>query len=127
MEFNKFIEKFFDENDDSGFNEVVFARQAKFKQIKERLKGYYLTDKEIDKVFEIITQAEIDIENIKRKFNSKKYTEEDLKNFSKKLIDRQNKMKADFDKKLGEIIKAKYEKAKKIKAEMDRKNPYNNM
>ena len=127
MEFNKFIEKFFDENDDSGFNEVVFARQAKFKQIKERLKGYYLTDKEIEKVFEIITQAEIDIENIKRNFNSKNYTEEDLKNFTKKLIDRQNKMKADFDKKLGEIIKAKYEKAKKIKAEMDRKNPYNNM
>ena len=127
MEFNKFIEKFFDENDDSGFNEVVFARQAKFKQIKERLKGYYLTDKEIEKVFEIITQAEIDIENIKRKFNAKKYTEEDLKNFSKKLIDRQNKMKEDFDKKLGEILKAKYEKAKKIKAEMDKQNPYNNM
>ena len=127
MEFNKFIEKFFDENDDSGFNEVVFARQAKFKQIKERLKGYYLTDKEIDKVFEIITQAEIDIENIKRKFNSKKYTEEDLNNFNKKLIDRQNKMKEDFDKAVGKIIKEKYEKAKKIKAEMDKKNPYNNM
>ena len=127
MEFNKFIEKFFDENDNSGFNEVVFARQAKFKQIKERLKGYYLTDKEIDKVFEIITQAEIDIENIKRKFNSKKYTEEDLNNFNKKLIDRQKKMQEDFDKAVGKIIKEKYEKAKKIKAEMDKKNPYNNM
>ena len=127
MEFNKFIEKFFDDNDDSGFKEVVFARQAKFKQIKERLKGYYLTDKEIDKLFEIITQAEIDMENVKRKFNAKKYTEKDLDNFSKKLIDIQNKMKADFDKKLGEMIKAKYEKAKKIKAEMDKKNPYNIM
>ena len=127
MEFNKFIEKFFDENDNSGFNEIVFARQAKFKQIRERLKNYYLTEKEIDKVFEIITQAEIDIENIKRKFNAKKYTEEDLNKFEKKILDRQTKMKEDFDKAVGKIIKEKYEKAKKIKAEMDKKNPYNNM
>lgn len=124
MEFNKFIEKFFDENDNSGFNEIVFARQAKFKQIRERLKNYYLTEKEIDKVFEIITQAEIDIENIKRKFNAKKYTEEDLNKFEKKILDRQTKMKEDFDKAVGKIIKEKYEKAKKIKAEMDKKNPY---
>lgn len=127
MEFNKFIEKFFDENDDSGFNEVVYARQAKFKQIRERLKGYYLTDKEIEKLFEIITKAEIDMENIKRKFNAKKYTEDDLKKFQQKLIDIQNKMKEDFDKLLMKMIKEKYEKAKKIKAEMDKKNPYNNM
>lgn len=127
MEFNKFIEKFFDENDNSGFNEVVYARQAKFKQIRERLKGYYLTDKEIEKLFEIITKAEIDMENIKRKFNAKKYTEDDLKKFQQKLIDIQNKMKEDFDKLLMKMIKEKYEKAKKIKAEMDKKNPYNNM
>lgn len=127
MEFNKFLEKFFDENDDSGFNEVVFARQAKFKQIRERLKGYYLTDEEIEKLFEIITNAEIDMENIKRKFNSKEYTREDLVEFEKKLIDIQNKMKEDFDKLLMKMIKDKYEKAKKIKAEMDKKNPYNNM
>ena len=48
MEFNKFIEKYFDPNDDSGFNEIIFQRQAKYKGIKERLKGYYLTDKEIE-------------------------------------------------------------------------------
>lgn len=127
MEFNKFLEKFFDENDDSGFNEVVFARQAKFKQIRERLKGYYLTDEEIEKLFEIITNAEIDMENIKRKFNADNYTKEDLIEFEKKLIDIQNKMKEDFDKLLMKMIKDKYEKAKKIKAEMDKKNPYNNM
>ena len=39
MEFNKFIEKFFDENDDSGFNEIVFARQAKFKMNKTSFFG----------------------------------------------------------------------------------------
>lgn len=127
MEFNKFLEKFFDENDDSGFNEVVFARQAKFKQIRERLKGYYLTDNEIEKLFEIITNAEIDMENIKRKFNANEYTKEDLVEFEKKLIDVQNKMKEDFDKLLMKMIKEKYEKAKKIKAEMDKKNPYNNI
>ncbi len=127
MEFNKFLERFFDENDDSGFNEVVFARQAKFKQIRERLKGYYLTDNEIEKLFEIITNAEIDMENIKRKFNANEYTKEDLVEFEKKLIDVQNKMKEDFDKLLMKMIKEKYEKAKKIKAEMDKKNPYNNI
>lgn len=127
MEFNKFLEKFFDENDNSGFNEVVFARQAKFKQIRERLKGYYLTDEEIEKLFEIITNAEIDMENIKRKFNANEYTKEDLVEFEKKLIEVQNKMKEDFDKLLMKMIKDKYEKAKKIKAEMDKKNPYNNI
>ena len=56
MEFNKFIEKYFDPNDDSGFNEIIFQRQAKYKGIKERLKGYYLTDKEIEELFKIITK-----------------------------------------------------------------------
>jgi len=127
MEYDKFLEKYFDAEDTSGFKEVIYARQAKLKQIRQRLQGYYLTDKEIDKLFEIIVKAEMDMENIKRKFNAKKYTEKDLNDLSTKLIDIQNKMKEDFDKKLNKMLKDKYEKAKKIKAEMDKKNPYKNL
>lgn len=127
MEYDKFLEKYFDPNDNTGFKEVVFARQAKFKQIRQRLEGYYLTDEEIDKLFEIIIKAEMDMESVKRRFNAKNYTEQDLNNFSKKLIDIQNKMKEDFDKKLQKMLKEKYEAAKKIKEEMNRKNPYNNI
>jgi hypothetical protein len=119
MEFNKFIEKYFDPNDDSGFNEIIFQRQAKYKGIKERLKGYYLTDKEIEELFKIITKAEMDMEAIKRKFNGEKYKAKDLVAFEKKLIDIQNKMKTDFDNKLNKILKEKYEKAKKLKAKFD--------
>ncbi len=119
MEFNKFIEKYFDPNDDSGFNEIIFQRQAKYKGIKERLKGYYLTDKEIEELFKIITKAEMDMEAIKRKFNGEKYKAKDLVSFEKKLIDIQKKMKEDFDNKLNKILKEKYEKAKKLKAKFD--------
>lgn len=119
MEFNKFIEKYFDPNDDSGFNEIIFQRQAKYKGIKERLKGYYLTDKEIEELFKIITKAEMDMEAVKRKFNGEKYKAKDLVAFEKKLIDIQNKMKTDFDNKLNKILKEKYEKAKKLKAKFD--------
>lgn len=119
MEFNKFIEKYFDPNDDSGFNEIIFQRQAKYKGIKERLKGYYLTDKEIEELFKIITKAEMDMEAIKRKFNGEKYKAKDLVAFEKKLIDIQKKMKEDFDNKLNKILKEKYEKAKKLKAKFD--------
>ena len=119
MEFNKFIEKYFDPNDDSGFNEIIFQRQAKYKGIKERLKGYYLTDTEIEELFKIITKAEMDMEAIKRKFNGEKYKAKDLVAFEKKLIDIQKKMKEDFDNKLNKILKEKYEKAKKLKAKFD--------
>ncbi len=127
MEYDKFLEKYFDADDNSGFKEVIYARQAKLKQIRQRLQGYYLTDQEIDKLFEIIVKAEMDMEHVKRKFNAKKYTEKDLTDFSNKLIDIQNKMKEDFDKKLNKMLKDKYEKAKKIKAEIDKNNPYKNL
>lgn len=124
MEYDKFIEKYFDPNDDSGFNELVFKRQEKLKALKVRLKKYYLTDKEIDDLFQIIIKAEIEMEQVKRKFNAKKYTEIDLVKFQNKLIDIQKKMKKDFDEKLNKTIKTKYEKAKKTMEELNKKNPY---
>ena len=125
MNFDKFIEKYFDPNDDSGFNEILFQRQSQHKAIEKRLKGYYLTEKEISKLMEIIVKAEMEMENIKRKFNAKKYTEKELFKLRKNLLEIQVKMKKDFDESLSKVLKKKYEEAKKIKEELDKKNPYN--
>ena len=125
MDFDKFIEKYFDPDDDSGFNEILFQRQSQHKAIEKRLKGYYLSEKEIDKLMEIIIKAEMEMENIKRKFNAKKYTEQELFKLRKNLLEIQVKMKKDFDESLNKVLKKKYEEAKKIKEELDKKNPYN--
>lgn len=125
MDFDKFIEKYFDPDDDSGFNEILFQRQSQHKAIEKRLKGYYLSDKEINKLMEIIIKAEMEMENIKRKFNAKKYTEKELFKLRKNLLEIQVKMKKDFDESLNKVLKKKYEEAKKIKEELDKKNPYN--
>lgn len=124
MEYDKFIEKYFDPDDDSGFTELVFKRQEKLKALKVRLQRYYLTDKEIDDLFQIIIKAEMEMEHVKRKFNSRKYTEIDLVKFQNKLIDIQKKMKKDFEEKLNKTLKNKYEKAKKTMEELNKKNPY---
>ncbi len=124
MDFNKFIEKYFDPNDDTGFNEIIFEREARHKAIKERLKKYYLSEKEINSAFEIIINAEIEIEKEKRKFNKKNYNQQDLFKLQKKLFEIQVKMKKDFDEKVNSLLKKKYEQAKKIKEELDKKNPY---
>ena len=107
MEYDKFIEKYFDPDDDSGFNELVFKRQEKLKALKVRLKKYYLTDKEIDDLFQIIIKAEIEMEQVKRKFNAKKYTKINKIKLQNKLINIKKKIKKDFDEKLNKTIKTK--------------------
>ena len=67
----------------------------------------------------------MEMENIKRKFNAKKYTEKELFKLRKNLLEIQVKMKKDFDESLNKVLKKKYEEAKKIKEELDKKNPYN--
>jgi len=114
MDLDKFSEKYFDPNDNTGFSDVIMARQFKLKSLRERLKKYYLTDKEIDNLFEIIIKAEVEMENIKKKVDYNKCTQHDLNNLYRNLLSVQYKMKEDFDKKLNAFLKAKYEKAKKI-------------
>lgn len=121
MENDKFVEKYFDSNDDTGFNQVLFERQKKLEAIRERLKRYELTEFEINKLFDIIIDAEIKMEEIKRGFKAKNCNTNDLDNFYDKLIEIQNKMKNDFDSKLIAILKNKYEKAKKILKEQEDK------
>lgn len=121
MEYNNFIDKYFDPDDKMGFNKVIFERQAKLNALRERLKQYYLSDSELDTLFKIIEQAEMEMEKVKSKFNGKNYETTDMMKLQKDLVLIQKKMKTDFEKKLSDIIKAKYEKAKKIKEEMDKK------
>lgn len=124
MEYNKFIEKYFDPNDDSGFTQILFDRQAKIKQLRERIKKYHLNDVEIDDLFKIIEKAQMDIEKVKRSFKTKGYSEEELINFQNKIVKIQEKMRDDFEDKLAKLVKAKYERAKKIYEEMKKQNPY---
>ena len=121
MEYNNFIDKYFDPDDKMGFNKVIFERQAKLNALRERLKQYYLSDSELDNLFKIIEQAEMEMEKVKSKFNGKNYETTDMMKLQKDLVLIQKKMKTDFEKKLNDINKTKYEKAKKIKEEMDRK------
>lgn len=126
MEYNSFIDKFFDPDDKQGFNKVIFERQNKLKALRERLKQYYLNDNELDILFKIIERAEFDMEKVKKKF-PKNYETTDMMRLQKDLVMIQKKMKEDFEKKLSEMLKAKYDRAKKIKEELDRKqgkNPF---
>ena len=124
MEYNSFIDKFFDPEDKQGFNKVIFERQNKLKALKERLKQYYLNDHELDILFKIVERAEFDMEKVKKKF-PKDYETTDMMRLQKDLVMIQKKMKEDFEKKLSEMLKAKYEQAKKIKEELDRKQGNN--
>lgn len=124
MEYNSFVDKFFDPEDKQGFNKVIFERQNKLKALKERLKQYYLNDNELDILFKIIERAEFDMEKVKKKF-PKNYETTDMMRLQKDLVMIQKKMKEDFEKKLSEMLKAKYDRAKKIKEELDRKQGKN--
>ncbi len=124
MSYDKFIEKFFDPENDDGFNEVVFQRNEKKKALRERLKKYRLDDKELDDLFKIIVDAEIAMEKVKRKYKGDDYTVAELNKFKKQMTDLQEKMKKDFEKKLADTLQKKFEKAKKFMDEYNKKNPF---
>lgn len=114
MESNEFIEKFFDPDKESfGFEEVVYKRQAHLNRLRKKLRKYYLSDEEIDKLFIIIDKAQIAIEKLKRSSDYKNASHGDVIKITQKILEVQRKMKTDFETKLNETIKKKYEKAKK--------------
>lgn len=124
MSYDKFIEKFFDPDNDDGFNEVVFQRNEKKKALRERLKNYKLDEKELDDLFKIIVDAEIAMEKVKRKYKGDDYTVGELNKFKKQMTDIQEKMKSDFEKKLADTLQKKFQKAKKFMEEYNKKNPF---
>ncbi len=124
MTYDKLIEKYFDPENDDGFNEVVFQRNEKKIGLKKRLQKYKIDEKEIDILFKIIVNAELEMEKVKRKYKGDDYTVGELNKFKKQMTDIQEKMKNDFEKKLAEILKKKFEKAKKIVDAYNKNNPF---
>lgn len=118
IDFDKFKEEYEEENeikeDDFGFSEVLKERQKKKDALRERLKKYYLTDKEIDELFKIIQKAEDKMEKIKKSVNYKTCEFGETIQMQNRLIATQNQMKNDFDTALSKLLKKKYEDAKKI-------------
>lgn len=121
---DKFIEKYFDPDNEDGFNEVIFQRNEKKIGLKKRLKKYKLDEKEIDDLFKIIVNAEFEMEKIKRSYKGDDYTIEQLNKFKERMTTVQEKMQKDFEKKLAETLKRKFEKAKKMVDEYNKKNPF---
>lgn len=116
MDSEEFIAKFYnpDDSHNSGFEKVVYDRQIHKDALRKRIKKYYLSDDEIDKLFKIIEKAEIEIENIKRRQNYNKCSREDLVEISKKIANIQEKMRDEFEKKLKVAVKNKMELMKKL-------------
>ena len=121
---DKFIEKYFDPDNEDGFNEVIFQRNEKKIGLKKRLKKYKLDEKEIDELFKIIINAEFEMEKIKRSYKGDDYTIEQLNKFKERMTIVQEKMQKDFEKKLAGTLKRKFEKAKKMVDEYNKKNPF---
>ncbi len=121
MDNNDFIEKFYNPEDEAnaGFEEMVYKRQSHKNTLTKRLKKYLLSEEEIDRLLKIVEKAEIEIEKIKRGLDYKKADHADMIQMMKKIYYIQQKMKDDFEKKLTETVKNKYEKAKK---ELEKRN-----
>ena len=126
MEFNKFVEKYFDPDDKDGFNEVIFARQAKIAQARERIKKqYHFDEDELDELFKVVEKGQFDVEKVRRSFKNEDYVKIGMVKIQAKIIEAEKKMQKEFEDKLAKMIKAKYMKYKKIKEELDRQNPFN--
>ncbi len=98
------------EEDDFGYKEVLAERQKHKDALKERLIKQNFTQKEIDKLFKIISKAEIDMEKVKSAYNYKSKIPGAGIKLRDTLIEIQNKMKADFDKEFNEMILKKKNK-----------------
>lgn len=126
MEFNKFVEKYFDPDDKDGFNEVIFARQAKIAQARERIKKqYHFDEDELDELFKVVEKGQFDVEKVRRSFKNEDYVKIGMVKIQAKIIEAEKKMQKEFEDKLAKMIKAKYLKYKKIKEELDKQNPFN--
>lgn len=121
MDSNDFIEKFYNPEDEAnmGFEEMVYKRQSHKNGLIKRLKKYLLSEKEIDELLKIVEKAEVEIEKIKRNLDYKKADHVVMIEMMKKIYYLQQQMKSDFEKKLTQTVKKKYENAKK---ELEKRN-----
>ncbi len=116
MENNEIKSQFYDPEDKMGYNEVLAERQKKIAAARERVKKKYsLNERELNILFKIIENGEIEMERVRRSFSNQDYVDMGMKEIRAKIIAVQEKMNADFEDMLAKIVKAKYEACKKIK------------
>lgn len=95
------------EGDDWGFGEVLKERQKHKDALRKRLVAQKFTNKEIDRLFKIISRAEEEMEIIKSKFDYKAKIVGSGVKLQKDLVQIQLKMKEEFDKEFKRIIQEK--------------------
>lgn len=92
---------------DWGFSEVLKERQKHKDALRNRLLAQNFNEKEIEKLFKIISKAELEMEELKSKFDySAKIVGSGIK-LQKDLIEVQRKMKEEFDKEFIKILQSK--------------------
>ena len=99
-----------EKKDDYGFSEVLKERQKKKDALKEKLLTLNFTEKEINKLFKIISSAEDEMEKIKKGYNYKEQIPGQAVKMQKDLLETQRKMKIAFDSEFDKILKAKHNK-----------------
>ena len=96
--------------DDFGFSKVLEERQKHKDGLRRRLEIMQFSEKEIDKLFKIIEKAEVNMEEVKAKFDYKAKIKGSGVKLQQDLIAIQLKMKEDFDKEYKRIIEKKRSK-----------------
>ena len=96
--------------DDFGFSKVLEERQKHKDALRRRLEILKFNEKEINKLFEIISKAEVEMEEVKAKYDYKAKIAGSGVKLQNDLIAIQKKMKEDFDKEFKRIIEKKRSK-----------------
>ena len=95
---------------DFGFAEVLKEREQKKEILKQRLLSINFNEKEIAKLFKIISNAEDEMEKIKKAYDYNKQIPGQSVKMQKDLLEAQKKMKIAFDTEFDKILKSKQNK-----------------
>lgn len=93
--------------DDWGFSQVLQERQKHKDALRERLEAQNFSKKEIEKLFKIISDAEYEMEEVKKQYNYKAKIKGSGVKLQQDLLNIQAKMKENFDKEFYRILKEK--------------------
>ena len=96
-----------DKHDDWGFVEVLKERQKHKDALRKRLEILRFNEKEIEKLFKIISKAEHKMEEVKSKYDYKAKIKGSGVKLQNDLLEIQIKMKEEFDKEFKNIFQQK--------------------
>ena len=101
-----------EEADDWGFGEVLKERQKHKDALRQRLAAQNFSEKEIEKLFKIISKAEEEMEKVKSRYNYKAKISGSGIKLRNDLVEIQMKMKEEFDKEFMKILTEKKKQGK---------------